>query len=62
MNRHQVKGRIEQAKGKVKEEIGEATGNASLEQKGRMQKTLGKGQAAAGDTAARVKSGTRESR
>ncbi|UUX96289.1 CsbD family protein [Aquabacterium sp. J223] len=62
MNRHQVKGRVEEAKGKIKEEVGQATGNASLEQKGRVQKNLGKGQAAAGDVAERVKSGTREGR
>ena len=35
MNRDEIKGKAEKAKGYVKEEIGEATGNKDLEAEGR---------------------------
>lgn len=49
MNKDQVKGRIEKAKGAVKETVGKVTGKDSMEQKGKFQKTAGKVQAGYGD-------------
>ena len=49
MNRNQVKGREEEAKGKVKEVTGKVIGNKSLEAEGEVEKNLGKGQAVYGD-------------
>ena len=49
MNKDQVKGRIENAKGKVRELAGMIAGNKTLEQKGRIGKTLGSVQARYGD-------------
>ncbi len=49
MNKNQVKGRYEEAKGKVKEVTGKAVGNKELEQKGIIQHASGKIQADSGD-------------
>ena len=49
MNKDQVKGRIKETKGTVKEVTGKVTGKKSLEQKGKLQKTAGKAQAGYGD-------------
>ena len=49
MNKDQVKGRVEQAKGKSKEAAGKVFGKKGLEQKGKLHKTGGKVQAAYGD-------------
>jgi uncharacterized protein YjbJ (UPF0337 family) len=49
MNTHQIKGRISQATGKVKEMAGKIFGNRPLETKGRVKKTAGKVQAGYGD-------------
>ncbi|WP_295585230.1 CsbD family protein [uncultured Lamprocystis sp.] len=49
MNKEQVKGRVEQAKGKAKEVTGHAVGNKDLERKGKNQKNSGKVGAALGD-------------
>ncbi len=49
MNKDQVKGHIEEAKGKVKEVAGSLVGNDDLELKGKIQKSGGKVQAAVGD-------------
>lgn len=49
MNRHQLKGRISQATGKVKEMTGRLFGNKSLEGKGSVKKAGGKIQAGYGD-------------
>jgi uncharacterized protein YjbJ (UPF0337 family) len=49
MNKDQVKGHIEEAKGKVKEVAGNLVGNDDLELKGKIQKSGGKVQAAYGD-------------
>lgn len=53
MNKDQVKGRIREAKGTVKEAVGKVTGIDSLEQKGRLQKADGKAEAGYGDIQAR---------
>jgi len=49
MNRHQLKGRISQARGKVKEMTGKLFGNKPLEEKGRAKKTGGRIEAGYGD-------------
>ncbi len=49
MNKDQVEGRFEEAKGKVKEIAGKIVGNEDLEQEGKIQNTEGKVQAGYGD-------------
>jgi uncharacterized protein YjbJ (UPF0337 family) len=49
MNKDQVKGRIEEMKGKVKQVMGRIAGNKTLEQKGNIGKTVGSVQACYGD-------------
>jgi uncharacterized protein YjbJ (UPF0337 family) len=49
INRDQVQGRIDEAKGAIKEATGKAVGNPSLEVKGSVEKSLGKVQAKVGD-------------
>jgi uncharacterized protein YjbJ (UPF0337 family) len=49
MNKDQVKGRIEKAKGKITELAGMIAGNKIVEEKGRIGKTLGSVQARYGD-------------
>jgi len=56
MNKDQVKGRIEEAKGKVKEIIGKVLGNKEVEVKGTAQKNIGKAQADGGDLKEDIKS------
>jgi uncharacterized protein YjbJ (UPF0337 family) len=48
-NKDQVKGRIKEAEGKVKELAGKLVGNESLEAKGKTEKILGRAQAKFGD-------------
>jgi len=49
MNKDQVKGRIKEAEGAVKEISGRSSGKDSLELKGKLQKAAGKAQAGYGD-------------
>jgi uncharacterized protein YjbJ (UPF0337 family) len=49
MNKDRVKGRIKEAEGKVKEVTGNIVGNKRLEEKGKLQKAVGKVQAGYGD-------------
>lgn len=49
MNKDQVKGRANQAKGKIKEVAGRATGSKKTEVKGAAEKAGGKAQATYGD-------------
>jgi uncharacterized protein YjbJ (UPF0337 family) len=49
MNRHQLRGRISQARGKVREITGKLFGNKSLQGRGRAEKTGGRIQAGYGD-------------
>jgi uncharacterized protein YjbJ (UPF0337 family) len=49
MNKDQIKGRIEEAKGKVKEKTGKAVGNRELEKKGKIEEIGGKVRAGYGD-------------
>ena len=55
MNKDQVKGRIEQAKGAVKETTGKVVGNKKLETEGQIDKVTGKTQATYGDIKEDVK-------
>ena len=49
INKDQVKGRVNEAEGKIKEVAGKLVGNENLEAKGKVQKDLGKAQARYGD-------------
>ena len=49
INKDQVQGRIDEAKGAVKEAAGKVVGNPTLEVKGNIEKNLGKVQAKVGD-------------
>ena len=55
MNKDQVKGRAEDAKGKVKEVAGKAVGNERLESEGKTDQVKGKAQAGYGDAKENVK-------
>jgi uncharacterized protein YjbJ (UPF0337 family) len=55
MNKDQVKGRVTEAEGKIKEVAGKLVGNDTLEAKGKAQKVLGKAQAKFGDVKKDVK-------
>jgi uncharacterized protein YjbJ (UPF0337 family) len=48
MNKDRIEGSLEQAKGKVKEVAGKATGDAKLEGEGKAQQVAGKIQNAVG--------------
>jgi uncharacterized protein YjbJ (UPF0337 family) len=50
MNKDQVKGRAQTAKGKSKETIGKAIGNKKMQQEGTAEKSVGKIRSAYGDT------------
>ncbi|KAA0997399.1 CsbD family protein [Paraburkholderia panacisoli] len=49
MNKDQVKGRVKEAKGQLKEMVGKATGSATTKVKGRIEQIVGKTQATYGD-------------
>ncbi len=49
MNKDQVKGRVEQSTGKLKEAAGQLVGNDRLEAEGKAEKIKGKVQAGYGD-------------
>jgi uncharacterized protein YjbJ (UPF0337 family) len=55
MNKDQVKGRVEQAKGSVKEGVGKATNNPNLRDEGTADKVTGKTQATYGDAKQKIK-------
>ena len=61
INKDQVKGRAEEAQGKVKEVVGKAVGNKELEAKGSVQKHVGAFQAKAGDLKEDIKKATKSS-
>lgn len=49
MNEDQVKGRIKETEGKIKEVTGNVLGDKTLEQKGKTENVIGKIQAGYGD-------------
>jgi uncharacterized protein YjbJ (UPF0337 family) len=55
MNKDQLKGRVEEAKGTIKEATGKLVGDETLEAKGNIQKNLGKVQEKVGDVKQDVK-------
>ena len=54
MNKDQVNGRVEEAKGAVKQAAGKLVGNERLQAEGTVEKSAGEAQAVAGDTKAKV--------
>ena len=54
MKKEQVTGRVEEAKGAVKEAVGKAVGNTKMQAEGNIEKNAGKAEAAAGDLANKV--------
>ncbi len=58
-NKDQVKGRVKEAEGKIKETAGALVGNDRLEIKGKIQKNLGKAQATYGDAKHDLKDSTK---
>ncbi len=54
MNKDQVKGRLETAKGDVKEAAGKVVGNNKLKAEGLADQAAGKAQSTAGDAKAKV--------
>lgn len=54
INKDQVQGRVDRAKGGVKEAIGKATGDKNLEVRGNIQKNVGAVRASFGDAKADV--------
>jgi uncharacterized protein YjbJ (UPF0337 family) len=59
MNKDQVNGRIEEAKGTIKEATGKVVGDRTLEAKGNIQKNLGKVQEKSGGVKQNVKDSQR---
>jgi uncharacterized protein YjbJ (UPF0337 family) len=59
INKDQVKGRIREAKGTIKEAAGKLVGNETLQAKGKVQKILGKAQAKYGNVKKDVKDATK---
>jgi uncharacterized protein YjbJ (UPF0337 family) len=55
MNKDQIKGRVDEAAGKVKEKTGDALGNKRMENEGRADKVAGKTQAGYGDAKEKTK-------
>ncbi len=55
MNKDQVKGRVEEAKGSIKEATGKLVGNRDLEAEGTLDKAAGRAQAGYGDAKEKVK-------
>ena len=55
MNKDQVKGRVKEAQGKIKEVTGKLVGNEKMEAKGKVEKVLGRAQAKFGDVKQDVK-------
>ena len=62
INKDQVKGRVEEAKGSIKEASGKVVGDATLEAKGNIEKNLGKVQAKVGDIRQDLKHSGRQDR
>jgi uncharacterized protein YjbJ (UPF0337 family) len=55
VNKNQVRGRVKEAKGFVKEIAGKLAGNEKLEERGKVQKILGEAQAEIGDVKQKAK-------
>ena len=55
MNKDQVKGRLEEAKGSIKETVGKAVGSTKMQGEGAVDKAAGKTEATYGDAKDKVK-------
>lgn len=55
MNKDQIKGRVEEAKGKVKEGVAKVTGNRDLDDKAQIDQAAGKTRADYGDAKSALK-------
>ena len=55
MNKDQVKGRLQEAKGKIKEVAGKVTGDEKTQVKGNIEKNVGRARATMGDVREDVK-------
>ena len=53
-NKNERDGRVDQAKGKVKQAVGDLTGNDKLRAEGKIEETVGKGKTAVGETQKKV--------
>jgi uncharacterized protein YjbJ (UPF0337 family) len=62
MNKDQVQGRVEEAKGAIKQTTGRVTGNPDLEDRGTVEKVAGKVQKTFGDVTEQVKDATKPPR
>lgn len=58
MNKDQVKGRVEEAVGKVKSTTGKVVGNKTLEEKGKIEEAVGKARAGFGDLKSDISKGS----
>lgn len=56
MNKAQVKGRLEEAKGSIKETVGKVVGSTKIQTEGAVDKAAGKIEATYGDAKEKVKS------
>jgi uncharacterized protein YjbJ (UPF0337 family) len=61
INKDQVKGRAEEASGKVKEVVGKVVGDKKLEVKGNIEKNVGAARASFGDAKSNIDKGFRKS-
>ena len=59
INKDQIKGRVKEAEGKIKEVAGELVGNQTLRAKGKVQGALGEAQAKFGDVKQDIKDSTK---
>lgn len=50
MNKDQVKGRVEEAKGSIKETVGKVVGSTNMKTEGGVDKAAGKTEATCGDS------------
>ncbi len=55
MNKDQIKGRVEEAKGTLKEKAGQLTGNPDLEDRGTVEKVSGNVRKTFGDVKENIK-------
>ena len=55
MNKDQVKGRLDEAKGSIKETVGKAVGSTKMQGEGAVDKAAGKTEATYGDAKDEVK-------
>jgi uncharacterized protein YjbJ (UPF0337 family) len=62
MNKDQVQGRVEEAKGSIKQTTGRVIGNPDLEDRGTVEKVGGKIQKTFGDVKEQVKDANKPSR